>query len=408
MPCPVAEPTGLAASPPVTLGAIVRAHGQELTGTLSWPQTRALSAIAACRTAALGGRVTECDRCQRRLTFYNSCRNRACPQCQGLAAARWVEQRQQDLLPVEYFHVVCTIPSELHRLFRFNAAAAYALLFSSAADALLELAADPKHLGAQLGLTAILHTWTQTLAFHPHLHIIVPGGGPSPDGQRWVQARRGFLLPTRALAKLLAGKLLSALEAGLASGRLVGAGETDPRRALKRAARKRWNVYAKPSFAGPEHVIRYLGRYTHRLAISNQRLERFEAGRVTFGYKDRANGDRPCRMTLPALDFLRRYLQHVLPTGFVRIRYYGGLSHPRRKKWLAQSRELLARAGSRPLRAAAPASPKDETWQERLKRLTGIDVTRCPRCGDGTLRQIHELPRPKTSALRIPGPAPPT
>ena len=405
MDCPSRESAGRTPSPPVTLGEIVRTHGHELSGTVSPDQARALAAIAACRTASLGGHVSECDQCGDRLHFYNSCRNRHCPQCQGLAEARWVEQRQQDLLPVEYFHVVFTIPSELHTLFRANPALCYGLLFSSAAEALLQLAADPKHLGARLGLMSVLHTWTQTLAYHPHVHCIVPGGGPSLDGSHWVQSRRGFLLPTRALAKVFAAKLLSALEAAIASGRMVPSGETDPRRALKRAARKRWNVHAKPSFAGPEHVIAYLGRYTHRIGISNHRLQRFDSGEVTFGYKDRADGDRPSHMTLAADKFLRRYLQHVLPSGFVRIRYHGGLAHPCRWRWLEQARTLLEREGIARL-PTPPPPPKDETWQDRLRRLTGIDATRCPSCKTGSLRCVQTLP-PIPKPPRSPGPAPP-
>ena len=296
----------------MTLADVVRAHRDDL-GLVSSQQARALVAIAACRTAALGGHRWLCDSCRHPVVTYNSCRNRHCPQCQALAQAQWVANRQADLLPVEYFHVVFTIPTELHDLFRDNPALAYSLLFKAAAESVMEMAATPRHLGADVGMMGVLHTWTQTLAYHPHVHFVVPGGGPAPEGDRWVSSRPGFFLPVRALSELFRGKLLGALGRALDQDKLLVPVGIDPRRGLKRAARKKWVVYAKPSFVGPEHVIRYLGRYTHRIAITNGRLVQLDDGAVTFRYTDRADGDRPRTMTLPAEQFLRRFLQHVLP-----------------------------------------------------------------------------------------------
>lgn len=377
----------------VTLADVVRAHGPSM-GPVAPNQGKAMAAIAACRTASMGGHRFVCDSCSHPVVAYNSCRNRHCPQCQVLTQARWVESREADLLPVEYFHVVFTIPAELHVLFRTNAAAAYGLLFTAATQSIVTFAADPRHIGAAIGAMAVLHTWTQTLAYHPHIHMIVPGGGPSPDGTRWVASRPGFLLPVRPLAVLFRGKLLGALERSLAAGKIVAPPGHDADRALRRAARKRWCVYSKPSFTGPEHVIAYLGRYTHRIAISNHRLVAHENGQVTFRYTDRAAGIHRT-MELPGPDFLRRFLAHVLPPGFVRIRYVGGLAHPTRREWLAQSRQLLADAGAtlRP-----PAPPRAETWQEQLQRLTGVDVTRCPRCRTGRLILVERLPPERTES----------
>ncbi len=372
-----------------TLADVVRRHAGAL-GAITPAQGRALTAIEACRTPVLGGHRSACDSCGHSVITYNSCRNRHCPQCQALAQARWVEQRQADLLPVEYFHVVFTIAAELHPLFIANQATAYSLLFSAAAASLSEMAETPRHLGARIGAMGVLHTWTQTLIYHPHIHFIVAGGGPSVDGTKWVSCRRGFFLPVRALSVLFRGKLLAALEAAIAAGRLVVPDVHDARRMLKRAARKKWTVYSKPSFVGPEQVIRYLGRYTHRIAITNRRIVALEEGAVTFHYKDRAAGDAPRTMTLPADQFLRRFLLHVLPRGFVRIRYFGGLAHATRERWLAQSRRLLAESG-----VEVPACPEETstppTWQELLLRLTGHDVTRCPRCTTGRLVRVATI-----------------
>jgi hypothetical protein len=372
---------------------MVRTHAAGL-GSVSPQQARVLDAIVACRTAALGGHLSACDTCGHEVISYNSCRNRHCPKCQALNQARWVERRQADLLPVEYHHVVFTIPTELHDLFLRNQAVAYGLLFSSAAQSLLTLARDPRLLGAEVGAMAVLHTWTQTLAYHPHVHCIVPGGGPSPDGTRWVSSRTGYLLPVRALSTLFRGKLLASVERALAEGRMTPGPEGSPQRDLKRAARKKWCVYSKPSFISAEHVVAYLGRYTHRIAISNGRLVSLEDGQVTFRYTDRANGNQPRTMILPATQFLRRFLLHVLPLGFVRIRYFGGLANGTRRRWLALGRRLLGDSGKPP--PAARDAPKDrETWQDLLLRLTGVDVRRCPRCQTGRMNVVERFDPPR-------------
>ena len=389
--------------PRVTLAQIARTHSAEL-GAISPQQARALAAIAACRTAALGGHRYACDSCGESVVTFNSCRNRHCPQCQALAQARWVDHRHADLLPVEYFHVVFTIPSELHELFLANQSIAYGLLFSAAAESLIALAQDSRHIGGDIGAMAVLHTWTQTLGYHPHLHFIVPGGGPSPDKDRWMPCRKGHLLPVRALSALFRGKLLGALERALAAGQITSPPDFNPHRTLRRAARKKWCVYSKPSFVGPEHVIRYLGRYTHRIAITNGRLISHDRGEVTFRYDDRASG-RTRTMTLPSDQFLRRFLLHILPLGFVRIRYFGGLANATRKHWLQTSRELLATEG-----VAMPPPPlprPTETWQEEMLRLTGIDVTRCPTCKNGRLIGVERI-EPNPAARHPPTRAAPT
>lgn len=376
-----------------TLADVVRAHADCL-GPVSPQQARALAAIAACRTAALGGHLSACDTCGHEVISYNSCRNRHCPQCQALSQAQWIERRQADLLPVEYHHVVFTIPTELHDLFLHNQGVAYGLLFSSSAESLLTLARDPRLLGADIGATAVLHTWTQTLAYHPHVHCIVPGGGPSPDGTRWMSSRNGFFLPVRALSTLFRGKLLAGLEKALADGQMTPSPETNPGIDLKRAARKKWCVYSKPSFVSAEHVVSYLGRYTHRIAISNGRLVSLEDGQVAFRYTDRANGNQPRTMTLPADQFLRRFLLHVLPLGFVRIRYFGGLANGTRRQWLALGRRLLG--DCREPAADAGDGPKErETWQDLLLRLTGIDVRICPRCKTGRMNVVERFDTPR-------------
>lgn len=381
--------------PRVTLADIVRTESAAL-GAVFPQQARALAAIAACRTAALGGHRYACDSCGESVIAYNSCRNRHCPQCQSLAQARWVDRRQEDLLPVEYFHVVFTIPAQLHELFLNNQAVAYGHLFTAGAESLIALARDPRHIGARMGAMAVLHTWTQTLVYHPHIHMIVPGGGPSPDGTQWLCSRPGYLLPVRALSEMFRGKLLGALDRALASGHIVAPPGFDARRALRRAARKKWNVYSKPSFVGPEHVVRYLGRYTHRIAISNGRLLAHEDGEVSFRYTDRAR-DRSLTMTLPADQFLRRFLLHVLPPGFVRIRYFGGLAHATRQRWLSLCRKLLAATGV-PRPPPPPAAPP-ETWQEEMLRLSGIDVTRCPKCKTGRLVIVERFEPRRTVRL---------
>jgi hypothetical protein len=374
---------------------IFRLHGGEFRQEhrLSRPQLRAMRAIEICRTAALGGHVDECDSCGARKISYNSCRNRHCPKCQGLDKQKWLEQRCRELLPVAYFHVVFTVPEELNPLALANPQWFYDLLFDSASKTLLEIAADSKHLGARIGVLAVLHTWSQTLGLHPHLHCIVPGGGLSLDRRRWVKSREGFLLPIQVLARVFRGKFLAGVKKAWQAGRLLLSEGLRDRFAfldlLDRLYHKSWVVYCKPPFGGPEQVLSYLARYTHRVAISNHRLLRLEGDRVTFSYKDYSQGSKVREMTLSAAEFIRRFLLHVLPEGFVRIRYYGLLANRHRTEALARCRELL---GSSPPSDGVPLkSPVQESWQSQIARLTGKDPTVCSQCGQGHLRRVEEL-----------------
>ena len=368
------------------LADIVREHAGRLEG-LTLGQERVLHAIANCRTAALGGHVRQCDHCGHQEISYNSCRDRHCPKCQGLDEARWVEAREADLLPVPYFHIVFTVPDEIHALFLVNPTATYNLLFQAVAETLQEVAL--RRLGAKIGFTAVLHTWTQVLLYHPHVHCIVPGGGLDPNGKRWISAKPDFFLPVRVLSEVFRGKILSKLERALRQGRIRGRSDDDPSDLLQRAARKKWVVYCKPPFAGPQQVLAYLGRYTNRIAISNDRLVAMRDGQVTFRWKDRAHDNAPRQLELDALTFLRRFLLHVLPGHLVRIRHYGFLANSVREKQLAQCRAAL----DIPEQEVDPEAEKQtEKWQEMLLRLTGKDVTLCPSCRAGRLVLVEELP----------------
>jgi hypothetical protein len=344
-------------------------------GHLSLHQLKVMSAIEHCRTAALGGHVEACQDCGHWRIAYNSCRNRHCPKCQGAAARTWLAEREADLLPVGYFHVVFTLPAEVADIAFQNKAPVYDLLFRAASETMLTIAADPKHLGARIGITAVLHTWGSALTHHPHVHMIVPGGGIALDGSRWVSSRPAFLLPVRVLGQLFRRLFLTRLIALHNAGQLAFFGTmahlADRRAFLRHLApvrKKHWVVYAKPPFAGPEAVLAYLSRYTHRVAISNRRLIAFNEAGVTFRYKDyrRDGADRQQVMTLAADEFIRRFLLHVLPRGFHRIRHYGLLAGTARKASLALARELLA---------VAPP-PDDDTPEEPLDPRPP-----CPCCG---------------------------
>jgi hypothetical protein len=380
------------------LADIVRS-GADRLGPLSPVQSQALRAIADCRTAALGGHVLKCEDCGHRENAYNSCRNRHCPKCGGLEKARWLAARRADLLPVEYHHVVFTIPEELHPIFLAHRKPALRALFAAVSETLLEVALNPKRLGARIGFTAVLHTWTQTLLFHPHIHCIVAGGGISPEGDRWIPAKRGFFLPVKILSKVFRGKLLSALEAVANQGRIPLSTPKTVVELLVQASRKSWVVYSKPPVAGPEQVLDYLGRYTHRVALSNERLVSLENGHVTFRWKDRAHGNQDKFLTLPTEDFLRRFLLHILPRGLMRIRHYGFLANAVRRRELARCRDLLSVP---PLPPDADREEPAETWQEELFRLTGRDVTVCPECHAGRLLVNETLPRPRRR-FQLPG-----
>ncbi len=379
------------------LAQLFRAYGDRLSG-LSSQQERAVRAITSCRTAALGGHVQACDSCGHLEIRYNSCRDRHCPKCQSLDRARWVEARKRDVLPAQYHHVVFTIPQELHPLFLVNARLSYNLLFWAVSETLSQVAANPKNLGAKIGFTAILHTWTQTLLFHPHIHAIVPGGGPSPGGDRWIWAKPGFFLPVRILSVVFRGKLLSALEEAGRSGRLRAPRGRDLSTLLRAASQKPWVVYSKPPLAGADQVIDYLGRYTHRIAFSNERLVALTDDQITFRWKDRAQGNREKVLTLGVGEFLRRFLLHVLPRGLVRIRHYGFLANRVRQREIRHLRGLLGT----PPPTDVPSPASRERWEDLLRRLTGKDVTQCPRCKDGRLEDLRELPR-AVLPWRLPG-----
>lgn len=384
----------MATSSGLEVAHIFRLYGEEFRQEhrLGREQLRAMGAIETCRTAVLGGHVYRCDQCGAEKILYNSCRNRHCPKCQSLEKERWLEQRCSELLPVPYFHVVFTLPQELNLLALGNPREIYDLLFRCASETLLEVAADPKHLGARLGILAVLHTWSQTLVLHPHLHCIVPGGGPSLEGQHWVAVSKRFLLPVRVLAPVFRGKFLAGLKELYETGGLSLSGRAealrDPfvfRNLLDRLYRKSWWVYSKPPFGGPEQVLKYLARYTHRVALSNNRLVRQEEDRVTFTYKDYSQEGRQREMTLPAQEFIRRFLLHILPDRFVRIRYYGLLANRHRQRDLERCRALL---GAEPS-AAEPAQRED--WQAVFARVTGQDPTLCPECGHGHLLLVQEV-----------------
>ena len=381
--------------PALEVADIVRAHGNEFrqahTASLSARQKRVLRSIELCRTAALGGHLERCDQCGHERNAYNSCADRHCPKCQSLARAKWLEKRQAELLPCEYFHVVFTLPEPLAKLSLQNQRQMYNLLFRATAETLQTIAADPKHLGAQIGFFCVLHTWGQTLTAHPHLHCVVPGGGISLDGQRWIACRPGFFLPVKVLSRRFRKLYLRYLEQAYAAGKLQFHGDLEQLADAKNFARylvplaeMEWVVYAKPPFGGPERVLDYLGRYTHRIAISNNRLIELKDGKVTFAYKDYKHGQRQKVMNLSADEFLRRFLMHVLPDGFQRIRHYGLLGNRHRTENLARCRELLG--------VVAPTAEPQRDYRERHRQLTGEDPLRCPQCGIGQMLRIAVLP----------------
>jgi predicted Zn-ribbon and HTH transcriptional regulator len=381
--------------PALEVADIVRAHGDEFrqahAASLSPRQKRVLRSIEVCRTAALGGHLERCDQCGHERNAYNSCADRHCPKCQSLARAKWLEKRQAELLPCEYFHVVFTLPEPLAKLSLQNKQQIYDLLFRATAETLQTIAADPKHLGAQIGFFCILHTWGQTLTAHPHLHCVVPGGGISLDGSRWVACRPGFFLPVKVLSHRFRKLYLRYLEQAYAAGKLHFHGDLEELADGKNFARYvaslaaiDWVVYAKPPFGGPERVLDYLGRYTHRIAISNNRLIELKDGQVTFTYKDYKHEQRQKVMTLSADEFLRRFLLHVLPDGFQRIRHYGLLGNRHRAENLARCRELLG--------VSAPMSEPQGDYRERHRQLTGEDALRCPQCRVGQMLRVAVLP----------------
>ena len=365
---------------------VFRRHGDSYRrahdGHLGRVERRVMSAVALCRTAALGGHTESCADCGHVRHAYNSCRNRHCPKCQGQARAAWLADRQAELLPVPYFHVVFTLPAAVAEIAFQNKAMVYAILFRTAAETLRRIAADPRHLGAEIGLVAVLHTWGQTLQHHPHVHCVVPGGGPSLDGTRWVACRPGFFLPVRVLSRLFRRLFLDALRDAFETGalgffgKLAQLGEPDAfSRRLRDLRRLDWVVYAKPPFGGPEQVLAYLGRYTHRVAIANARLVSVTDHEVAFHWKDYRHHGKTKLMTLGAHEFIRRFLLHCLPDGFHRIRHYGFLANGQRAEKLALCRKLLGTPSPEPAEDTAPSPTHD----------------RCPGCG-GIMIVLATLP----------------
>jgi hypothetical protein len=363
------------------LDEFLEKYGSKLTPE----QRRALKDLASCCTAALGGHVLGCPECGHQQIAYNSCGNCHCLTCRATAAARWLEKQVTNLLPTPYFHVVFTLPDALDPIALANRRVVYDLLLQSVAETLLEVAADPNHLGAQTGVLAVLHTWGQNLQFHPHVHCIMPGGGLSPDGTRWVASPRNFFLPFHVLNRVFRGKFLGGLRVALAKGKLRFAADRFER-LLSAAVRTDWVVYAKSHFARPEHVLKYLARYMHRVAISNARLLDFNNGMVHFRYKDYAHGNRKWVMTLTALEFIQRLLLHVLPTGFVRIRYYGILSNRHRHQKLEICRRLLGSS------TAAELESSEEPEQTRESPLSVTSTQVYPVCGAVWMIMIRKFP----------------
>ena len=383
---------------PVEVADIFRAYGPRYRQIhdLSIRHLRAMRAIEICRTSVLGGHKYKCDVCGSFTISYNSCRNRHCPKCQSLDKERWIEARKKEVLPTHYFHVVFTVPEDIRPIALRNQEVVYGILFKAVAETLKELAKDPKHLGAQIGLISVLHTWSQTLIDHPHVHCIVTGGGLSPDGARWISSKPKFFMPVKVLSQIYRGKFLDFLKQAYESGKLSFAGKIGELKEkkqfnelLNKLYGQSWHVYCKPPFKAAEKVVEYLSRYTHRVAISNERIVRIEQGRVTIRYRDYADGDRIKEMTLDALEFIRRFLLHILPDQFVKIRYYGILSTRNRNTKLRKCKELFG----------VPISQADDeelSWQELLKKLTGIDPTLCPHCKKGKLI-LFEVLNPETS-----------
>jgi hypothetical protein len=396
-----------AVRPCLEVSDIFRLHGQEYRNNhqLCPDQLKAMRAIENCRTASLGGHVDVCGNgCGFTRISYNSCRNRNCPKCQGLKSAQWLEHRLETILPTHYFHMVFTAPHEMLPLMLYNKQTLFNLLFRAAADSLLEFARDWERLRAHLGFTAILHTWNQDMGFHPHIHIVVTGGGLDKSETRWIPSRNSFLVPVRALSKKFQGKFIYLLKNRFAKGDLLvpepkgnePAAEAF-RRLTNKLSRKKWVVYAKQPFGGPEQVFKYLGLYTHKVAISNHRLVHMTDGKVTFLARDNSDPGQKRSVTLTAQEFIRRFLLHILPRGFVKIRHYGLMAPRNTKTKLEAARRLIEPAQPQPLKLEQDEPlhtdqvPKSSAWQEIYLRITGIDLTKCPTCG-GTLTR-----RPLTS-----------
>ena len=370
-------------------------YRQKHGASMSVAQRRVMTAIELCRTAVLGGHLEQCDHCGHQRNAYNSCANRHCPKCQSLARAKWLEDRHSELLHTQYFHVVFTVPEEISAIAYHNKRQVYGILFRAAAETLRTIAADPKHLGAQIGFFAVLHTWGSNLLHHPHLHCVVSGGGLSADGSQWICCRNGFFLSVRVLSRLFRRLFLEQLCNAFDAGNLEFFSSLESlrnpsafRNYLAPLREVEWVIYAKRPFAGPEQVLDYVGRYTHRVAISNNRLLDIAQGKVSFCYKDYRHEAQQKTMTLQAEEFIRRFLLHVLPEGFQRIRYYGFLANPYRQQKLARCRDLLGTSQPEPA-----ASKVNKNYRDRYEELTGSTLWQCPVCHQGRMLMIEILPR---------------
>ncbi len=384
------------------LADILNEHGQKYIDIygLSPEQLKVLSDITSCRTAKLRGHTDVCEECGHLRISYNSCRNRHCPKCQGLLKEKWIEDRKKDLLPIQYHHIVFTIPNNLNDLVLRNKKEMYTLLFKASSETLKELAADPKYLNANIGFISILHTWGQNLMDHPHIHCIVTGGGLSLKNKEWLSSKNNFFLPVKVISSLFKGKFMACLRKKYNNNKLSFPGNIDY---LKKDSNfqslvdslysKKWVVFSKPSFANPEAVIEYLGRYINKVAISNHRIIKIEKGKVIFKYKDYSDNDKMKYMALDVFEFIRRFLLHVLPKRFVRIRYYGILCHRYRKRNLLFCRYLL-----KVYIKSVDNSNSKESWRDLLLRLTGKDLTVCPKCG-GNMVSVDNLYNIRPSPL---------
>jgi len=364
----------------VELADVFRLYGERYRRTHPLPAShrKVMRAIEVCRTQELGGHLKQCDTCGFEHPAYNSCRNRHCPKCQSLAKAQWLEKQTAELLPVGYYHLVFTLPHKLNRLILAHRKSLLALLFKAVSETLLEF--GQRRFKGTVGIIAVLHTWDQTLNDHFHLHCLVPAGALSFDHSRWINARQNFLFPVKALSRVFRGKFLALLQQACDKGKIPPATNE-----IKASRQKSWVVYAKKPFGSPQTVLDYLGRYTHRVALSNDRILKIENGEVTLSYRDRKDGDRKKTRALEAQEFIRRFLLHVLPDGFMRIRHFGVLANRSKKQTLAQCRKLLH---------GDPPPPRSNLGaKDLLLKLTGIDLSRCPSCQKGTLVVVAELPR---------------
>jgi Putative transposase/Transposase zinc-binding domain len=390
--------------PKLEVADIFRRYGEAYRekhgASMSTAQRRVMTAIEVCRTAALGGQIEQCDQCGHQRICYRSCRNRHCPKCQSLARADWIQRRQAELLDCEYFHVVFTAPEEIAAIAYQNKEVVYSILFRATAETLRTIAADPKHLGAEIGFFAVLHTWGSNLLHHPHLHCVVPGGGLSRDGTRWISCKPGFFLPVRVLSRLFRRLFLEYLQGAFDAGKLqffTALEKLGHRREFVRylapLRKAEWVVYAKAPFSGPQQVLDYVGRYTHRVALSNHRLLDIDAGQVCFQWKDYRDKGQQKAMHLSAEEFIRRFLLHALPDGFQRIRYYGLLGNRYRQQKLARCRQLLGMAP--PTEAPVP-----EDYRDQHELLTESSLRECPLCHRGRMVMVEMLTPHRSPAIR--------